>query len=131
MECPTVLKFSVFRYAIGTFAFRTQPQSINVTADPSFCIPGQRTTVVSILVLKLIQQDERVDFFVVHTMTSHIWKGGCTVSVGKYGDRGSACGSRPPSMLSIPFARFHAHLAVIHAHLAMVHAPIEPWSILE
>jgi hypothetical protein len=102
MECPTVLKFSVFRYAIGTFAFRTQPQSVNVTADPSFCIPGQRTTVVSILVLKLIQQDERVDFFVVHTMTSHIWKAAARSASVSTGIGVRLVVVAPPSILSIP-----------------------------
>ena len=121
---PKCGEFSAFRYTIGTFAFRAQPQSVNVTADPSFRIPGQCTTVISILVLKLIQQHEGVELFVVDTMTCHIWKGGCTVSVGKYRDRGSTRGGRPSihAFHTFHFPVVHAHLTVIHRpHLAVVH----------
>jgi hypothetical protein len=58
-------------------------------------------------------------------MTSHIWEGGCTVSVGKYGDWSSAGGGRPSihTFHTVHLPVVHAHLAVIHSpHLAMVHS---------
>ncbi|MNN30803.1 hypothetical protein D3C81_1444630 [compost metagenome] len=112
---PECLEFGVFGHAIGPFTLRTQPQPVDIAAQPTLYAPAQCAAAIGVLKLELVQHQEPVDGLVVDAVTWQRCKGSGPVGIGQLRYRGAAAceGGRPVIHVTVVH-RAVAHGRVVH-----------------
>ncbi|MDT4875581.1 hypothetical protein FQZ97_1109570 [compost metagenome] len=65
---PERLNFGLFSHPVSTLTFRTQPEAVDVSANPAGSIPTEHTSFVGVLILQLVEQEEGVDLAVMNAV---------------------------------------------------------------